>query len=69
MILFLLLRRLCPRTRIIAGSAVVAAGVVLAAVAAAMATGLIVHGVALAVIGAVMLTSGLVGKHRAQPAQ
>ena len=68
MILFLLLRRLSPRTRIIAGSAVIAAGLVLAAVAAAMATGLVVHGVALAAIGAVMVTSGIVSQRRTQPA-
>jgi drug/metabolite transporter (DMT)-like permease len=67
MILFLLLRRLSPRTRIISGSAVVAAGLVLAAVAAAVANGLLVHGVALAAIGAVMVTSGIVSQRRAQP--
>jgi drug/metabolite transporter (DMT)-like permease len=67
-ILFLLLRKLSPRTRIIAGSAVVAAGLVLAAVAAAVASGLVIHGVALAVIGAIMWTSGMVSKRRAQPA-
>ena len=64
MILFLLLRRLSPRTRIIAGSVVVAAGLVLAAVAAAVAAGLVLHGVALAAIGAVMWTSGIVAKRR-----
>jgi drug/metabolite transporter (DMT)-like permease len=69
MILFLLLRRLSPRTRILVGSLIVAAGVALTAVSIAVAAGLLVHGVALAVIGAVMWTSGMVAKRRAaQPA-
>lgn len=68
MILFLLLRRLSPQTRIVVGSVITAAGLVLVAVAAAMAVGLLIHGAALAVIGAVMWISGLVSKRRAQPA-
>lgn len=68
MILFLLLRRLRPQTRIVVGSVITAAGLVLVAVAAAMAVGLLIHGAALAVIGAVMWISGLVSKRRAQPA-
>jgi hydrogenase-4 membrane subunit HyfE len=66
MILFMLLRRLSPRTRIIVGVVTAAAGLVLAAVAAAVAAGLIVHGVALAVIGAVIWISGIVAKRRAR---
>lgn len=68
MILFLLLRRLRPQTRIVVGSVITAAGLVLVAVAAAVAAGLLIHGAALAVIGAVMWISGLVSKRRAQPA-
>lgn len=68
MILFLLLRRLRPQTRIVVGSVITAAGLVLVAVAAAVAVGLLIHGAALAVIGAVMWISGLVSKRRAQPA-
>ncbi len=68
MILFLLLRRIRPQTRIVVGSVITAAGLVLVAVAAAVAAGLLIHGVALAVIGAVMWISGLVSKRRAQPA-
>ena len=68
MILFMLLRRLSPQTRIVAGSVITAAGLVLVAVAAAVAAGLLIHGAALAVIGAVMWISGLVGKRRARPA-
>ena len=67
MILFLLLRRLRPQTRIVVGSVITAAGLVLVAVAAAVAVGLLIHGAALAVIGAVMWISGLVSKRRAQP--
>ena len=68
MILFLLLRRIRPQTRIVVGSMITAAGLVLVAVAAAVAAGLLIHGAALAVIGAVMWISGLVSKRRAQPA-
>ena len=68
MILFLLLRRLRPQTRIVVGSVITAAGLVLVAVAAAVAVGLLIHGAALAVIGAVMWISSLVSKRRAQPA-
>lgn len=68
MILFLLLRRLRPQTRIVVGSVITAAGLVLVAVAAAVAVGLLIHGAALAVIGAVMWISGLVSKRRAQAA-
>lgn len=68
MILFLLLLRLRPQTRIVVGSVIMAAGLVLVAVAAAVAVGLLIHGAALAVIGAVMWISGLVSKRRAQPA-
>ena len=68
MILFLLLRRIRPQTRIVVGSVITAAGLVLVAVAAAVAAGLLIHGAALAVIGAVMWISGLVSKRRAQPA-
>ena len=68
MILFLLLRRIRPQTRIVVGSVITAAGLVLVAVAAAMAVGLLIHGAALAVIGTVMWISGLVSKRRAQPA-
>ena len=68
MILFLLLRRLRPQTRIVVGSVITAAGLVLVAVAAAVAVGLLIHGAALAVIGTVMWISGLVSKRRAQPA-
>ena len=66
MILFLLLRRLRPQTRIVVGSVITAAGLVLVAVAAAVAAGLLIHGAALAVIGAVMWISGLVYKRRAR---
>ena len=69
MILFLLLRRIRPQTRIVVGSVITAAGLVLVAVAAAVAAGLLIHGAALALIGAVMWISGLVSKRRAQPAQ
>jgi len=68
MILFLLLRRIRPQTRIVVGSVITAAGLVLVAVAAAVAAGLLIHGAALAVIGTVMWISGLVSKRRAQPA-
>ena len=68
MILLLLLRRIRPQTRIIAGSVITAAGLVLVAVAAAVAAGLLIHGAALALIGAVMWISGLVSKRHAQPA-
>ena len=68
MILFLLLRRLRPQTRIVVGSVITAAGLVLVAVAAAVAAGLLIHGAALTVIGAVIWISGLVSKRRAQPA-
>ena len=68
MILFLLLRRIRPQTRIVVGSMITAAGLVLVAVAAAVAACLLIHGAALAVIGAVMWISGLVSKRRAQPA-
>ena len=47
---------------------ITAAGLVLVAIAAAVAAGLLIHGAALTVIGAVMWISGLVSKRRAQPA-
>ena len=68
MILFMLLRRIRPQTRIVVGSVITVAGLVLVAVAVAVAAGLLIHGAALALIGAVMWISGLVSKRRAQPA-
>jgi membrane-bound ClpP family serine protease len=54
---FLLLRRLSPRARFITGVVLVAAGLVVIAVSAVVA-GLLIHGIALAVIGAAMCVSG-----------
>jgi len=64
--LILLLRRLSPRSRTVAGLVLVAAGLVLVAISAAVAAGLLIHGVALTVIGVVLYTSAVVSRRRAR---
>jgi hypothetical protein len=57
--LLLLLRRLSPRNRALAGLAVLAAGIAL------IPTLSVVHGVVLALIGAALCTSGVAAMRRA----
>ena len=68
MFIFLLLRRLSPRRRAILGVALMTAGLALAGVSAALSAGLLIHGIALIVIGAVMCTSAVVSARRARRA-
>jgi drug/metabolite transporter (DMT)-like permease len=68
MLIFLLLRRLSPRSRTIVGLVLVAAGLALVTISAAIAAGLLIHGLALFVIGGALYTSTLVSRRRAQPA-
>ncbi|MFD9907180.1 hypothetical protein [Streptomyces sp. NPDC059063] len=63
--IFFLLRRLSPRARRITGLVLVAAGLAVVA-AAAVAAWLLVHGVVLAVIGAVTWATAVVGERRAR---
>jgi uncharacterized membrane protein HdeD (DUF308 family) len=62
--IFLLLRRLGPRARLITGVVLVVAGLVVVAVSVAVAAGLLIHGVALAVIGAAMCVPRRVARRR-----
>jgi drug/metabolite transporter (DMT)-like permease len=62
----LLLRRLSPRGRAIFGVVLMAAGLALAGVSAAVSAGLLIHGIALIVIGAVLCTSAIVSAKRAR---
>jgi drug/metabolite transporter (DMT)-like permease len=66
MLIFLLLRRLSPRSRIVTGLVLVAAGLALVVISAAVAAGLLIHGVGLTVIGAVLYTSAVVSRRRAR---
>jgi drug/metabolite transporter (DMT)-like permease len=68
MLIFLLLRRLSPRAATITGAVLAAAGTVLVALAIAMAAGLLIHGIALVVTGAIFCTSAIVSRRRARPA-
>lgn len=68
MLIFLLLRRLSPRAATITGAVLVAAGAVLVALSVAAAAALLVHGIALVVIGAIFWASVLVKRQRARPA-
>jgi hypothetical protein len=65
MIFLLLLRRLSPRTRLITGVVLVAAGLVVVAVSAVTA-GLLIHGIILTAIGAAMCLSALASGRRAR---
>jgi hypothetical protein len=65
--IFLLLRRLSPRARLITGVVLVAAGLVVVAVSV-VAAGLLIHGIALTVIGAAMCTSAVASGRRARRA-
>ena len=65
MLLFLLLRRLSPRARTIVGVLVMAAGLAIAAVSEALSVGLLAHGIALFVIGAVVCANAVVNRRRA----
>lgn len=62
--ILLFLRRLSPRTRLIIGVVLVAAGLALTALSAVY-PGLLNHAIATAVIGAVMCVSGAVSRRRA----
>jgi hypothetical protein len=64
MLLLLLVRRLSPRNRAIVGSLFVAGGLALVAVTG-LAVGMLIHAAVLAVIGAVLCTSAVVGRRRA----
>ena len=66
MFLFLLLRRLSPRGRRTVGLGLMATGLALVAVSATLAAGLLVHGIVIAVAGAVALASGLSSGRRAR---
>lgn len=62
--IILLLRRINPRYRFVAG-AIIAAGVALIGVAAAAARGLLIHGIALTCIGIGVRVNGYVIRRRA----
>jgi hypothetical protein len=64
--LFLLRRRLSPRGLRNVGLGLIAAGLALVAVSATLAAGLLVHGLAVAVAGAVALAYGLASSRRAR---
>lgn len=57
MLILLLIRRLSPRTRVIVGAVVIAAGAVLTAVAVAAVHALLIHGIILMAVGAVVAAS------------
>ena len=65
--IFLLLRRLSPRARMITGVVLMIAGLVVVAVSA-VAAGLLIHGIALTVMGAVMCTIAVTSGRRARRA-
>jgi drug/metabolite transporter (DMT)-like permease len=66
-VIILLLRRLSPRARLVAGAVCVVAGLVLVAVSAVVG-GLLVRAIALTVIGVVLGASGVVSGRRARRA-
>jgi len=66
MIILLLIRRLSPRARTITGVMLVAAGLAFVGVSVTFAAGLLGHGIALTVIGAVLWTSAIVTRRRAR---
>jgi drug/metabolite transporter (DMT)-like permease len=68
MLLFLLLRRLSPRTATVVGVVLVAVGLALIAMSAVLSAGLLVHGIALVVVGAVVGASAVVNRRRASAA-
>ncbi|MGW5361421.1 hypothetical protein [Actinopolymorpha pittospori] len=65
--ILLFLRRLSPRTRLIIGVVLVAAGLALTALSVVY-PGLLNHAIATAVTGAVMCVSGAVSRRRARRA-
>lgn len=69
MFVLFLLRRLSPRGRAILGVALVAVGLALVGVSAALSAGLLIHGIALTLIGAGLCASALVSRKRARLAQ
>jgi len=66
--LFLLLRRLNPRAAKVTGVVLAATGVALVILSFAVAAGLLSHGIALAVIGAIFWASPAIGRLRARSA-
>jgi drug/metabolite transporter (DMT)-like permease len=66
MIILLLIRHLSPRARTITGVVLAAAGLALVGLSVTLAAGLLVHGIALTVIGAVLWTSAIVTRRRAR---
>lgn len=68
MLLFMLLRRLSFRTRMIVGVVLVVAGVGVVALSVAV-PGVLIHGVILLVVGAVFCGSAVVGRPGVRPVQ
>lgn len=67
MLIFLLIRRLSPRARIITGLACLAAGAALAVVSAVLSVDLYVHAIITVIIGVILWAAGVKGQRRAQP--
>jgi hypothetical protein len=63
--IFILLRRLGPRARMITGAVLVVAGLAVIAVSAVVA-GLLIHGAILTVVGAGLCLSAVAGRRRAR---
>ncbi|MEV0646231.1 hypothetical protein AB0I28_13300 [Phytomonospora sp. NPDC050363] len=67
MFVLLLLGRIEPRRRVLAGASFTVAGLAWTVVALAVAPGFAVHGLVTAVTGAVLWISGVIGRRRARP--
>jgi hypothetical protein len=65
MLILLVLRRLSPRGKVITGSVLLALGVVVVGVSAALSINLYVHGGILLALSAVMWASVIAGRRRA----